>query len=310
MRQEAASNKKHIVATLDPTELLVPSKLIHLSNLNESDLDFLKQSWAITSTERRRQVISQLVKLSQTNFRVNFSEIFFYCLYDPDAQVRTEAVAGLADEENYRHISPLIQLLARDSSAEVKEAAVVALGKFAVLGEMGKLSDASTNEVYQALLAVLDDKSAGSELQCLALEAIAPLNLPRVPDLIKAAYRSKGSERKLCALRAMGRNCYEPWLSILVRELDSDNAEVRYEAAHAISELGAEEALPYLVRLSADKDSRVQESAIRGLAEIGSEEARQALNKLASSPQQRVSQAARAALKELIFDEEPLPFGS
>ena len=310
MKQEAASNKKHIAATLDPSELLVPSKLIHLSNLNESDLDFLKQSWARTITERRRQVIAQLVKLSQSNFRANFSEIFSFCLQDSDAQVRAEAIAGLADEEDYRHIAPLTRLLASDSSAVVKKAAVLALGKFALLGEMGKLSPASTNEVYQALLTVLDDTSSGVELQCLALEAIAPLNLPRVPDLIKAAYRSKGAERKLCALRAMGRNCNEFWLSLLVRELDSDNAEMRYEAAHALSELGAEEALPYLVKLATDKDSRVQEAAIHGLGENGSEEARQALTKLTKSPQQQVRQAARTALKELDFDDEPLPFGS
>ncbi len=310
MRQEAASNKKYIAATLDPNELLVPSKLIHLSNLNESDLDFMKQSWARTMTERRRQVIMQLVKLSQTNFRVNFSEIFFFCLQDLDAQVRAEAISGLADEEDYRHIAPLTQLLAKDSSAAVKEAAVLALGKFALLGEIGKLSTASTNEVYQALLAVLDDTSAGGELQCLALEAIATLNLPRVPDLIKAAYRSKSAERKLCALRAMGRNCNESWLSLLVRELDNDNAEIRYEAAHALSELGAEDALPHLIKLAADKDSRVQEVAIKGLGEIGSEEARQALTRLAKSSQQRVRQAARTALKDLDFDDEPLPFGS
>lgn len=310
MRQETASNKKYIAVTLDPNELLVQSKLVHLSNLNEGDMDFLKQSWAGTTTERRRQVISQLVKLSLTNFRVNFSEIFFFCLHDPDARVRAEAIAGLAEEEDYRYISPLIHLLAKDSSAEVREAAVVALGKFAVLGEMGKLSTTSTNEVYHALLAVLDDRAAGNDLQCLALEAIAPLNLPRVKGLIEAAYRSKSAKRKLCALRAMGRNCDVIWLAILARELDSENAEARYEAAHAISGLGSEEALPYLIKLSEDKDSRVQEAAIHGLGEIGSYESRRALSKLSKSPQQRIRQTAQAALKELDFGEDQLPFGS
>jgi len=307
---ETASQKKYIVAALDPTELLAQSRLIHLSNLNEGDLDFLKQFWARTATERRRQVIAQLAATSKTNFRVSFNEIFLFCLHDLDAQVRASAIAGLAEEEDYRHISPLIRLLKEDSSAEVREAAVVALGDFAMLSEMGKLSTASTNELYQALLAAVDDQSMGDTLQCRALEAIAPLNLPRVKDMIKAAYRSKSASRKLCALRAMGRNCDEAWLPILVKELDNENAEMRYEAAHAIAELGSDTALPYLVKLSENEDVRVQEAAIRGLGETGGEEARQALNKLAKSLQQRIRQAARAALKEFDFNQDSIPFGS
>lgn len=306
MSAETVSQQKHIAAILDHSEPLAPSALPRLSSLNESDLDFLKKSWAKTSGERRRQLIAQLVQLSQANFRLNFSDIFSFCLQDEDSAVRVDAIAGLAEEEDYRHISPLVKLLREDSSADVRKAAAVALGKFAMLGETGKLSAASTKAVYQALLAVLEDRAAGDELHCLALEAIAPLNLPQVKSLIEKAYRGSIASMKTCALRAMGRNCDMSWFSTLLRALSSDNTEIRYEATQALGKLGSEEALPYLIQLSGDKDSRVQEAAIRGLGETGGEEARQVLNRLSRSPRERIRKAAKAALKELNFYRDPL----
>jgi HEAT repeat protein len=310
MRSGTPSKKKHIAQVLAPDELLVTSKLSHLSNLDEADLEFFKQSWERTSEGRKRQVISQLVHLGQTNFRLDFSSIFLFCLSDPDSMVRADAIAGLAEEEDYRYISPLVSLLKGDSSAGVREAAIVALGKFALVGELRKLSYASTNKVYQALLTVLDDSSAGDKLHCLALEAIAPLSLPRVKELIEKAYRSSNLSMKTCALRAMGHNCDMSWLTILIRELGSDNAKMRYAAVQAIGEIGSDEALPYLIQLSRDKDTQVQEAAIKGLGEIGGETARETLNRLIRSPQPRVRKAAKAAMSELNVYEEPSSRGS
>lgn len=306
MSAETASQKKYIAEILDPNDLPSLAKLPHLSNLNESDLDFLKQLWAKASEGRRRQIVSQLVQLSQANFRVNFNDIFFFCLRDKDAKVRVDAITGLAEEEDYRHISPLVQLAKEDSSAEVRKAAIAALGKFAVLGEAGKLSATSIKEVYHALLAVLDDKSAGDEMHCLALDAVAPLNLPQVKERIEKAYLSSNVSMKTCAVHAMGLNCDASWFTTLVRALGSTNTDIRYEATVALGELGSEEALPYLIQLSRDQDSRVQEAAIRGIGEIGGDEARQTLNKLSKSSQQRVNKAAKSALKELHSYDDPL----
>ena len=306
MSVDEASQKANIVDLLDSSHPLALFKLPHLSNLTASDLDFLKQSWGNTSLERKRQIVSQLVQLSQTNFRVNFSDIFFFLLRDKDAKIRADAIAGLADEEDYRHIPPLVRVVKEDGSAEVKKAAVMALGKFAVLGEVGKLSATSIREVYQALLAVLDDASAGGEMHCLALESLAPLNLPQVKERIEKAYRSSDMTMKTCAVRAMGRNCDEMWFATLLRALGSKNAALRYESTVALGDLGSEEAIPYLIKLSGDEDNHVQEAAIKGIGEIGGEEARQALNTLSKSSQQRIRNAARAALKELQSYDNPL----
>jgi HEAT repeat protein len=306
MTTEAASKKKYIAEILDRNVLLTKSALSQLSSLIGSDLEFLKQFWAQTDPEHRRQIILNLVKLGQSNFKLNFGDIFFFCLHDPDSEVRVNAIAGLEEEENYQYISPLVHLLTEDRSGRVREAAARALGKFALLGEIGKLSASATNEVYHALLSVLDDKSTPAEMKYLALEAIAPLNLPRVKALIEEAYHSDDFQHKAGALRAMGSNCNLSWLTDLLSELGSTNAEIRYEAVRAIGQIGSERALPGLIKLIEDSDARVQEAAIKALGEIGGQEARQSLNKLTRNLQQRIRQAAKAALKELDFCEDPL----
>lgn len=306
MTQEAASKKKYIAEILDCNKPLAKSVLTYLSNLISSDLEFLKQFWAKTDTERRRETILNLVRLGQSNFRLNFSDIFFFCLRDPDSKVRAGAIVGLAEEENCEHISPLVKLLTEDSSAEVRGAAAIALGKFAVLGEIGKLSTFSTKEVYHALLAVLDNKSTSTEMKSLALEAISPLNLPRVKGLVEEAYHSNNVQLKVSAIRAMGHNCNLFWLADLLSELGSKDGEVRYEAVKAIGEIGSEDALPDLIRLLEDGDARVQEAAIKALGEIGGKGARKSLNILTRNPQERIRKAAKSALKEFDICEDPL----
>ncbi len=306
MTPEASLNKEYLTKILDNNEPLVKSELSHLSNLSVDDLELLKQFWAKTDTERRREVILNLARLGQSNFKLNFSDIFLFCLRDPDPKVRAGSIVGLEEEENYQHISPIVHLLAEDSSAEVRETAIIALGEYALLGEIGKLPDSATKEVYHALLAVLDDKSTSLEMQCLTLEAIAPFNLPRIKGLIEGAYRSDNTKLKSSAIRAMGRNCNLFWLTDLLTELGSNDAEVRHAAVNAIGEIGSEEALPNLLNLLEDEDTRVQEAAIKALGEIGGEEARLSLNKLTRNPQQRIRQAAKSALKELDICEDPL----
>ena len=237
---------------------------------------------------------------------MNFSEIFHFCLRDPDPRIRAGAIVGLEEEENYEYIHPMIQLLEKDRSVEVREAAVLALGKFAMMGEMGKLSTSSTEKVYHALLAVLDDKSTSTEMQSLALEAIAPLNMPRTKGLIEDAYHSNNIKLKASALRAMGRNCNLFWLTDLLAELRNNDAELRYEAVNAIGEIGSEEALSDLQKMLEDKDTRIQEASIKAIGKIGNEEARSYLNKLTRNPEQRIRRAAKSALKELDFCEDPL----
>jgi len=303
---ESSPHEQHIAEIFDSTKPLVNSKLAYLSDLTGEGLESLKQAWAKADAERRHQVISHLVRLSEADLKLDFSSTFVFCLSDPDEAVRIQAIAGFEAEESHRFVSPLVQALKQDGSAKVRAAAATALGKFSLLGELGKLSTDYTDKVYTALLQVLDNKAEPVEVKRRALEAIAPLNLPRVKELIEEVYHSNDVKLRASAIHAMGRNCDTAWLTTLLAELTSSEAEIRCEAANACGELGADEAAPHLIMLTEDKDGQVQEAAIKALGEIGGEEAKQTLSELTKNPHPRIRQAAKSALKELQLWEDPL----
>ncbi|MGB8706712.1 MAG: HEAT repeat domain-containing protein [Dehalococcoidia bacterium] len=259
-----------------------------------------------TDLGRRHEIISQLVHLSEVDFKLDFSGVFVLSLRDPDETIRAQAVAGLDGKENYLLIKPLVHALKEDISAKVRAVTAIALGKFALQGELGNLPSYYREKVYNSLLEVLDNKTESTEVKRRALEAISPFSLPRVKELIETAYHTDDIKRRASAICAMGRNCDLAWLSTLLTELNSDEAEIQYEAAVACGELGAEEAVPHLVGMTNNEDQQVQDAAIKALGEIGSEPAKQALSKLTENPQPRIRDAAKSALKEIQHCENPL----
>jgi HEAT repeat protein len=306
MQHELSSTMRCILEILDSGKRVNNSKLICLSNLNREEVEFLTDAWKDTDLERRREIISHLVHLIEVDFRLDFSGVFVLFLLDPDEKIRTEAAAGLEGEDNYLLIKPLTKALKEDASAKVRAAVAIALGQFALQGELGNLPSYYSEKVYNALLEVLESKIESSEVKRRALEAISPFSLPRVKELIETAYHTDDIKLKASAIYAMGRNCDLAWLPTLLTELNNNEAEIRYEAASACGELGANEAVPSLAEMITDKDDRVRDAAIKSLGEIGNETAKQALIKLSKNPQPGIRNAAKSALKEIEYCENPL----
>ena len=306
MPNETTPTIQCISEILDSGKRINNSKLTCLSNLNNDEMDFLTAALKDTDLERRREIVSHLAHLSEVDFRLDFSRVFTLFLLDPDEKVRMEAAAGLEREDNYILIKPLTKVLKEDVSAQVRAAVAIALGQFALQGELGNLPGYYSEKVYNALLEVLENKRELNEVKRRALESISPYNLPRVKELITAAYHTDDIKLKASAIYAMGRNCDLAWLPTLLIELNNNEAEIRYEAASASGELGAEEAVPHLVAMVNDSDDRVKEAAIKALGEIGNEPATQALNKLVKNPKPVIRNAAKSALKEIEYCEDPL----
>ena len=305
MTKEPSLQKQEIFDIFDDSKALTNSRLINLSNLNDEGLDFLKQAWAKADTERRRKVVASLVHLSETDLALDFSRTFIFCLADADEATRAQAIAGLEAEENPMFIAPLLRAL-KDASAKVRAAAAMALGAFALQGELGELSSPYVDKIYTALLEVLDNEEESMEVQRRALEAISPLSVSRVKELIEKAYHSGDVKLKASAVYAMGRNSDPVWLTPLIAELSNTETEIRYEAASACGEIGDEKAVPHLIKLARDSDIQVQQAAMKALGEIGGEEAKQVLEKLSKSTNAQTRETAKASLKELLFCEDPL----
>ena len=88
----------------------------------------------------------------------------------------------------------------------------------------------------------------------------------------------------------------------------STDAEVRYEAAGACSELQEEEAVPHLAKLVNDPDVDVQMIAIQALGNIGNTQAKECLECCLNHASEAIRQAAEQALRELEMKEGPLSF--
>jgi HEAT repeat protein len=291
---------EEIIASLsDPDKSLVNSSLAQLSSLSPEELKPLDEAWETIEPKRRRQIISRLVELTEENIELNFDSIFKSRLKDTDDEVRSTAIEGLWESEETSLIEPLINLLEEDSSEKVQAVAATALGKFALLAELKKLRSSHKSKISRALLTIIDDESKPLKVKRRALEAAAPLSLPRMKQAIMEAYQSNNPELKISALFAMGRNCNRSWLPILLKELTSTDAEIRYEAAGACGELGEKEAIPYLIELVSDPDVEVQMAAIKALGKIGASEAKGCLEQCLDNPNEIVRQAAEQALYEL-----------
>ena len=282
---------------------LAVSQLDFLADLTKEESVSFKQAWMKTGDERRRQVISHLTELHSDNFYLDFTRVFLVCLEDSDKNIKIQAIMALEGEEDISIITPLIRLLKTDESEEVRVAAATALGQFALLAAVKKLSPARSMEIYSNLLTVIEDETETSEVKRRCLEAIAPLDSLRVKELVKQAYHSDSVNIKASALYAMGRNCDPVWLPIIIKEKDNSKSEIRYEVAEACGELGMEEAVSVLNELAGDEDIQVREASVRALKQIYRPRAKQALQWLLDSSYQDVREAAQEALEEPeIFD--------
>lgn len=287
---------------------LLSSRLAELSNLSSGELGLFEQAWAACDVKRRRQIVYRLVELAGDNLELNFDGIFKNCLKDRDADVRSEAIEGLWENEEASLIEPLINLLQQDTSEKVQTAAAIALGKFAMLAEQGKLGNHHAARVSQALFTVIDDESKPVEVRRRALESASLLSLPEMKKTIMEAYQNSDDKLRVSSIYAMGKSCDPSWLPILLNELNSDDAEIRYEAVGACGELEEPEAVPHLIDLLNDPDTDVRLATIRTLGKIGGAEAKRWLNQCLNSHSAAISQAAEQALEEMEAEGDPFSF--
>jgi len=300
---------EEIIAGLaDVNRPLLYTVISELSDLNKEELRRLEQVWTTIDLKRRRQILRRMVETAEHNAVLNFDEAFKLFLKDGDAEVRSLAIEGLWESEDPFLIAYFIRFLSVDNPEQVQSAAAIALGKFALLAELGKLRPHYLNRVAAALISALEDRNRPVEVRRRILEAAAPLNLPQVRKAITEAYQDDSYECKISAIYAMGQSCDPSWLPILLQELESSDSVLRYEAAGACGELGAEAAVPYLAELVTDPDLDVRLAAIQALGKIGGSEAKSLLEDYADAAEEAVREAVEQALGELEFAEDPLSF--
>jgi len=281
----------------DESQPLKLTMLYNLSDLEQELLSEVEAVWRRLSAERKRAMLRALVELTETTIEVDFTPLFRFCLDDEDAEVRLLAIEGLWEDEDTWLVGRLVRLLRDDPQPAVRAAAAASLGRFVLLGELGKIDAAVGAAAEQALLEAYFTADEALEVQRRALEAVAYSSEAGVTDLIEEAYYEGDEEMRVSALFAMGRSADRRWRNILIRELESPSPAMRYEAALACGELELRDAVPALSRLIDDAEVEVREAAIEALGKIGGPEARRILEACCLSEDEALQAAAEEALE-------------
>jgi HEAT repeat protein len=111
---------------------------------------------------------------------------------------------------------------------------------------------------------------------------------------------------RVSAVFAMGRSSDDEWSHYVLDALESEEPEMRYEAARACGRLEMAGAVPKLSQLTADSDIEVKLVAVWALGQIGGPESRRVLDICVEMGDEALRDAAQEALSEIEFMEEDL----
>jgi HEAT repeat protein len=275
--------------------------LCYLSSLGAKEAERVGQVWSDLPTDLRLELTSRLVKMAEADFTLSFGAIFRIAIADEDAEVRRVAIEGLWEDEDVRLVPLLAQRLEEDESAGVRAAAAQSLGRFILLGELGKIRPKPRRMAYTALLQSLQAQDEHDEVRRRALESLAYVCNETVMASIREAYGSSSEKLRISAVFAMGRSADTRWDQEVQQELFSTNPEMRYEAARACGELQISEAVSMLEELAEDTDAEVQQTAIWALGQVGGDRAREILEQFCNVSDEALRSAAEAALEEFEF---------
>ncbi len=264
---------------LDDGKPFHPRNLYRFSDLEGQDLIDFQQAWPQVSTRRRQAILENIEELGETNFTLSFEEVCRVTVGDSDPRVRELSVRTLSEYEGANLISLFLNLLSNDEDPAVRAASATALGSYVYFGELEELPEKTLNEIVDRLL----ETYRGSDTSLVrrrALEALGFSSRNEIPDLIESAFGTGKHDWMISAIFAMGRTANKRWGKTILEMLESDDVELRYEAARAAGELELKPALTPLMNLLDDSDSDTRMAAVWSLSQIGGEGVQDALEQL------------------------------
>jgi HEAT repeat protein len=294
----------------DEMEPLDASTLVDLSNLTREEQQWLDEAWEDIPLDKRRRLVALMNEQAEEDFQLDFSAVLRRGIRDEDAEVRRAAIEGLWEDESVTLIRPFLKLLHEDASPDVRASAASALGRFVLLGELGRLTDERSRELVESLVTIVADRSLPIDVQRRAVESLAYSSDDRVRSIIGRAYEDESADMRASAIFAMGRSADEYWRGAVRAELFNEDPAHRFEAARAAGELADPRAVERLIVLLKDRDRQIRIMAIWALGQIGGAAARRALKQVAQADLSREArQHARESLAEMaLLADETIAF--
>ena len=297
-------------AIADPTAEVPQADFVEASDLSPEELGAFARVWFGLSVERQYWVVSTMVELAEETAEMDFCAVFKMCLKSDEETVLQKGMEGLWEHEDRSVIQALVKVLESDKSPEVRASAAVALGKFPVLVQEGKVLAKDGEIVHESLMNALQNPDVDLDVRRRSLEAIAPFNTEAIQDFVSWAYDSSDLKLKSSSIFAMGRTGELSWLPTLIKELENPEPAIRYETVQACGELGEEDAIPHLIPLLQDDDYQVQLAGIEALGKIGGPLAKRVLLHCVKEGEAGLEDAARAELQNFELSDDPMAFNS
>jgi HEAT repeat protein len=272
-----------------------------LSDLDREETSELARHWLEFPDETRVRVVQHLEDLAEVSVELTFGRALRVALDDPSPAVRQLAIDALWEDMAIDLCELLLEILEDDDSQDVRAAAAQGLARYADAALNDKLDPELEERIWMRLYKTATDDSESYIVKRRALESVAVFgSRPEVFELIRSAYQADDPGYHAGALYAMGRTLDKRWLDILTRELESEDAEMRYEAARATGEIGDVRAIPGLATAAIDEDSEVRQEAIMALGKIGGIGAERVLRRLQESAPASDQEAIAEALGEAV----------
>ena len=290
-------------ALLDMGEVLDPTYLYRLSDINQDNLAALINIWEDIHLDRRRGLIEDLEQLTDSNNLLSFEHVFRLALRDEDEQVRFFATRAIEVFDTDDLIPFFLEVLKGETSVDLRAVTASVLGKYVYRGELDKIEKKQQKEIEDHLLNVLVSEDP-QQVQRRALEAISYSSREEVREQILKAYQRGEDEWVASALFAMGRSYDHDYCDMVIDKLQHTSPKIRLEAVRACGELGIEDAVPIILDLLNDLPD-IRGTAIWALSEIGGEDVGPAIRELLSDEiTQEEEEIIQQALERLDFLED------
>jgi HEAT repeat protein len=263
----------------DNDSLPSPALVLGLSGLNDEQMAELRPVWKSLAANYRRILMQMLVDSSEASFELDFQPIGWDNLNAEQPEVRQSAIEVLWEDDSPRLMRELLRIAQQDMSNKVRAEAVKGLGRFVLLGEMESIPEKDAKSLQDFLLALSRDSREDLDLRRFAVESLGHCTSKATMEAIKTAYSSEEPLFRQSAIVAMGRSYDERWEENILKELKSDDDDMRREAVRAAGELQIAEAVPAIIRFINEVEDE-REVAIWSLGEIGGKEAMRVLENL------------------------------
>jgi HEAT repeat protein len=291
---------------LDSKKDIPQNHLQFYSDLDPKSLRLFMDIWSSVKPERKLLLLSELLKNLDSDNIVNYEEIGRALLKDADADVRAYAIGLLAESNDPRLASTLIDIFLTDTELTPRMEAAILLGEFVLLAELEELDEELKAKIEDALMTVIRSED-NPALRKRALESLGYSARDEMVNIIETAFQRADPTWVASALRAMGRSHDNRWEDDVVSKLLDEDPRIRFAAAEAAGELNIEAAAPIMLQMLEDEeeDDDVISATIWSLSQIGGEDARiYIVNLIENTEDEDLVAFLEDALENLEFNQE------